>query len=348
MANIVQFDPLSEEALSTPIAGLSEAVTKISEILNMNTTSYNGVVMNEVFISSSDRYRIYQVANGKRLWTNTIAPIIRKNGSIINPVNAGFEIDYIGGSIKFETNYRLIETDIVTADFSSLNADSKTINDITSTLTDIQAIVAKNKGYYPDSASLKVAYPTANAGDYAIVGGATDTLWIWDTDSNDWKNTFKTTDLSDYFTKSETNNLLGQKEPNINKHGNALDDDNFYYGGRKSWVDVFLKVRSTLLTGLDDTNKSVITQTDNILSAIGKLQGQINDTLKKADVVNNLTTGGATSVLSAEQGKVLKSSIDVNSSEIGQLTSYLEYMPINGGAFDGNEPSGVTIDGGTY
>ena len=43
-----------------------------------------------------------------------------------------------------------------------------------------------NKGYFVDESALTTAYPTAEAGDYAIVE-STDTVWIWDTDTSAWK-----------------------------------------------------------------------------------------------------------------------------------------------------------------
>lgn len=43
-----------------------------------------------------------------------------------------------------------------------------------------------NLGWYATQAALEEAYPTATAGDWAIVG-ATDTVWIWDTDTSAWK-----------------------------------------------------------------------------------------------------------------------------------------------------------------
>ena len=43
-----------------------------------------------------------------------------------------------------------------------------------------------NLGYYATQAALEEAHPTAEAGDWAIVG-ATDTVWIWDEDTSAWK-----------------------------------------------------------------------------------------------------------------------------------------------------------------
>ena len=42
-----------------------------------------------------------------------------------------------------------------------------------------------NLGWYATQSALETAYPTAEAGDWAIVG-STDTVWIWDTDTSAW------------------------------------------------------------------------------------------------------------------------------------------------------------------
>ena len=42
-----------------------------------------------------------------------------------------------------------------------------------------------NLGYFATQAALEEAYPTATAGDWAIVG-STDTVWIWDEDNSEW------------------------------------------------------------------------------------------------------------------------------------------------------------------
>lgn len=42
-----------------------------------------------------------------------------------------------------------------------------------------------NLGWYATQSALEEAHPTAEAGDYAIVG-STDTVWIWDSDTSAW------------------------------------------------------------------------------------------------------------------------------------------------------------------
>ena len=45
-----------------------------------------------------------------------------------------------------------------------------------------------NLGYYATPEALREAHPTAESGDWAIVG-STDTVWVWDEDSTDWVDT---------------------------------------------------------------------------------------------------------------------------------------------------------------
>lgn len=45
-----------------------------------------------------------------------------------------------------------------------------------------------NLGWYATQSALETAHPTANDGDWAIVG-ATDTVWVWDSDTTAWKDT---------------------------------------------------------------------------------------------------------------------------------------------------------------
>ena len=42
-----------------------------------------------------------------------------------------------------------------------------------------------NLGYYATQSDLETAHPTAEAGDWAIVG-STDTVWIWDDATSAW------------------------------------------------------------------------------------------------------------------------------------------------------------------
>lgn len=149
--------------------------------------------------------------------------------------------------------------------------------DILNDISELKTKASHDKGYYATVEELKEQHTTGVVGDFALIG-STDTLWVWDDGTSQWVDSHKATDLSNYYTKPQTDNLLKQKEPNINPKGDSAADDNFYYGGRKQWIDLLYKVRNTVLSGLDTSTKEIITATDTVIGALGKLQAQVTDT----------------------------------------------------------------------
>lgn len=134
MANTVMQDPLTSEARSAWLAGITEGLSKISNVLNMKTGNIYNYEMTELFISDDDRYRIYNLPLGNKVWVSDPAPVFKKNGVVITPVEDNFTIDYLGGSIAFEPFARLTADDVVTVDATYIIADSDTINTINSKL----------------------------------------------------------------------------------------------------------------------------------------------------------------------------------------------------------------------
>lgn len=66
-----------------------------------------------------------------------------------------------------------------------------------------QQLSLQNKGWFATDTALKAAFPTGQSGWWAIVG-AGDNIWTWDADTNAWVNTHTQTDLSNYYTKTQT------------------------------------------------------------------------------------------------------------------------------------------------
>jgi hypothetical protein len=275
MSTIPQFDPLSSEVVSPFLAGMSEGLNKISTALNLTNVAVTDAAMSEVYIGEDDRYRIYQVAAGNRLWLSDPAPVIKKNGSVITAETDGFTIDYVGGAIIFESAFRLTVSDTVTASVTRIASASTEIIDIKANVTALQTLAGNFKGYYATKADLDTAYPTGANGNYAIIGGTVDSIYMWDSTSSAWKDIYKAVDLSTYYTKTEANALLAAKEGTITAHGADPADDAYYYGGRKTWQELTARVRASVLTGIDVATSAVISASDTVLSALGKLQAQI-------------------------------------------------------------------------
>lgn len=278
MAKMPFYDPRDSEILSPLMAGFSEGLGVLSEILNLNTKTIRGVALEKLTWINSEGHTVlgmlYQAPQGNKLWLTTPYPVIRKNGTIITESADHFTIDPIGGGLFFEEQYALLEDDEVTVDATVVTPSSQALYSILQDISDLKTKAAHDKGYYANPSALEEAVPTGADGDYAIVG-TTDTIWLWDTDTQSWVDSHKATDLSNYYTKGETDNLLSQKEPNISAKGSDTASDNFYYGGRKQWIDLLYKVRNTALSGLDTSTAQAITATDTILAAMGKLQAQI-------------------------------------------------------------------------
>lgn len=69
-------------------------------------------------------------------------------------------------------------------------------------------------GYYETGEALEAAHPTGQPGNWAIVG-STDTIWVWDTESSGWLDTSQNMNLSDYYTKTQSDARYSRAVPYI-------------------------------------------------------------------------------------------------------------------------------------
>lgn len=182
MAKTPMFDPGSDEARSSWLAGLTEACHKMSGVLGMATGTFENLPLPELFISKDDRYRIYQAPLGTKLW---LSAVIKKNGAEITEETDGFTIDYLGGSVAFDPDRRLTADDSLTASGTYITGSSDELKAILQKLDVLSKDAGRYKGYYDTLSALTGAYPTGASGDYAIVG---DTFYIWDEVSKQWVN----------------------------------------------------------------------------------------------------------------------------------------------------------------
>lgn len=206
MAKIPMHDPLSKEARSSWLAGLTEAANKLSGLLEMKTETLNNLPLPELFISEDDRYRIFQAPLGNKLWLSSPAPVIKKNGVVITPDNDYFTVDCLGGSVVFDENHRLTAGDSLTVDALHIAEGSGKLEDLTNDIDATAAIAEHYRGYFATYAEL--AAITGVNGDFAIVGGSENIFYVWDNAGTGWVSTFTETDLSNYYTKSEVNDEI--------------------------------------------------------------------------------------------------------------------------------------------
>ena len=70
-----------------------------------------------------------------------------------------------------------------------------------------QSIGQGQLGWYSTPQALRSAHPTGQNGQWAIIG-ATDTIWTWDSDTSAWVDSGSQVDLSDYYTKTQTEQIV--------------------------------------------------------------------------------------------------------------------------------------------
>lgn len=62
-------------------------------------------------------------------------------------------------------------------------------------------------GWYPNYEALYAAHDTGYDGNWAIVGD-TDTIWVWDSDTGKWHDTYESSKLANYYDKTQIDALL--------------------------------------------------------------------------------------------------------------------------------------------
>lgn len=95
------------------------------------------------------------------------------------------------------------------ADASETNANIAKTSAETATAAakEAQQVSQGAVGWYEDEEKLNAAHPTAKNGNWAIVG-TTDTIWVWDSDTNKWRDSGSSIEIANYYTKDEVTNLI--------------------------------------------------------------------------------------------------------------------------------------------
>jgi hypothetical protein len=155
MAKTPYGDLKSEDILSAHISGLQHSVNKIEEVLNMKTQSVTGHTL--VPVTDQDdpslRYRIYE--GTIRGWLDNPAPVIYRNGEVV-PASE-YVISPGHGVVVFHSQQ--ISTDVITADFTHVIAESTRIEgveaDISTLQTDVSTLQTNVSGLQTDVSDIQ-------------------------------------------------------------------------------------------------------------------------------------------------------------------------------------------------
>ena len=74
----------------------------------------------------------------------------------------------------------------------------------------VRTITLGAQGWYETSDTLTAAVPVGENGWWAVVG-TTDSIWVWDRDTNAWRDSMVSVNMSDYYTRTQVDKKLTDK-----------------------------------------------------------------------------------------------------------------------------------------
>jgi len=134
--------------------------------------------------------------------------------------------------------------------------------------------LSHGKGFFETSALLVAEYPTGEAGDWAIVGATDTTIWVWDTDTNIWKDTGHSsiTDWGDI-----GGDITDQTDLDIN----AINDAD----GKKAEWDNKLSLDQT-------TPQEIINGVPKLITTNGEISADRNNLINRDFLDKRVRSGG--------------------------------------------------------
>lgn len=179
----------------------------------------------------------------------------------------------------------------------------------------VRTITLGAQGWYETSDALTAAVPVGENGWWAVVG-TTDSIWVWDRDTNAWRDSMVTVNMSDYYTRTQVDEKLTDKAnktaDDLNTMINALttgastptDADYYvsqYVGGGTSTTTFHRRPMSTLWAYIKSKAESVFAAKIHAHSYAGSASAGGSAT--SAVKLDTATAGSATKPVYFSGGK---------------------------------------------
>ena len=168
--------------------------------------------------------------------TNTVALLINgADGYQLASGNFTLKIDPVPGleapeaTVYYNALTEQVAKALANANAAAASADAaeQSAAEAAASAEAAQQVAQGAVGYYETTDALRQAHPTAEAGNWAIVG-STDTVWVWDIDTSTWKDSHQATDLSNYYTKQQTGANFYTKAQTDERYLQPASLSNFY------------------------------------------------------------------------------------------------------------------------
>lgn len=153
----------------------------------------------------------------------------------------------------------------------------------------VRTIALGAQGWYETSDALTAAVPVGENGWWAVVG-TTDSIWVWDRDTNAWRDSMVTVNMSDYYTRTQVDEKLTDKAnktaDDLNTMINTLstgrdtpqDADYYvsqYAGGGSTTTTYHRRPMSALWTYIKSKAGSVFAAKEAVDAMLAEIQAQV-------------------------------------------------------------------------
>lgn len=153
----------------------------------------------------------------------------------------------------------------------------------------VRTIMLGAQGWYETSDALTAAVPVGENGWWAVVG-TTDSIWVWDRDTNAWRDSMVTVNMSDYYTRTQVDEKLTDKANktaddlntmiNTLSTGSATPQDADYYvsqyaGGGSTTTTYHRRPMSALWTYIKSKAGSVFAAKEAVDAMLAEIQAQV-------------------------------------------------------------------------
>lgn len=184
-----------------------------------------------------------------------------------------------------------------------------------------------NLGWYATESALTTAHATATDGDWAIVG-ATDTVWVWDSDSTGWKDTGASGALQNTATGTDSLTILGtgtttQRSINIGV-GSSIDSNNNVAIGHQATIGA--NTYSNVIAGMGAT----VTTNKSYNVAIGASSKASSGSEYGVAIGANTATAAKGAIQIGNATGTTKTNSDANTFKVGNANGNYELLSADG------------------
>ena len=320
MAEIGIQDPATSEVQSPTVAGIIEALYRISGSMNMQTEQLQKVALSPVpGLNAYDPRRIYQAPGGSRIWLSYPEPIIYLNNVALS--SSQYTIDYIGGSITFTGSYKPSSGDNLTVSCTHI-ADAS---------------------YSFGGCELKITFSAAFSGrTFTVTGGSGESytsivpsslVAYVSVKSTNTEYTISVTDANEevYTEKVSTGAYYGQYEVTINAFSATI----IVTAVEGAVITVKDSAQSSYVETADSDGKAVIyvSSADNY-TVTSKYNGVSSNTqtvnVSQHDTVYNVSLSFITLLVTVETGSTVQAKNGFTTLTDTSDGSVLFYLPNTG------------------